>query len=145
MVKSFTRIALLALILVPVVHTGAADWPQFRGPNRDGVSSEVGLLRAWPEGGPAIVWETAVGPGYAAAAIHSGKVYFNDYDPATSEYLVRCLTLDEGKELWRFKEKRRIRPNHLITRTVPATDGTYVFSFDPKAILHALDAETTGC
>jgi outer membrane protein assembly factor BamB len=142
MVKSFTRIALLALTLVPVVHTGAADWPQFRGPNRDGVSSEVGLLRAWPEGGPAIVWETAVGPGYAAAAIHSGKVYFNDYDPATSEYLVRCLTLDEGKELWRFKEKRRIRPNHLITRTVPATDGTYVFSFDPKAILHALDAET---
>ena len=52
------------------------------------------------------------------------------------------VVLDEGKELWRFKEKRRIRPNHGITRSVPAVDGKYVFSLDPKAVLHALDAET---
>jgi outer membrane protein assembly factor BamB len=120
----------------------AADWPQFRGPNRDGVSPETGLARTWPVGGPTVLWSTPVGPGYAAAAIHSGRVYFEDYDETTGEYLVRCLTLAEGKELWRFKEKRRIRPNHAITRTVPATDGRYVFAFDPKAVLHALDAAT---
>jgi len=51
-------------------------------------------------------------------------------------------TLDKGEERWRFVEKRRIRPNHGITRTVPATDGKYVFSLDPKATFHALDAET---
>jgi outer membrane protein assembly factor BamB len=120
----------------------AADWPQFRGPNRDGISTETGLLRAWPEGGPKVLWSTPVGQGYAAAAIHGGRVYFNDYDEATSEYLIRCLKLDDGQELWRFKEKRLIRPNHGITRTVPATDGTHVFSLDPKAVLHALDAAT---
>ena len=120
----------------------AADWPQFRGPNRDGVSTETGLLRAWPAGGPKILWSTPVGQGYAAPAIHGGKVYLNDYDESTSEYLIRCLKLDDGKELWRFKEKRVIRPNHGITRTVPATDGKYVFSLDPKAVLHALDAAT---
>ena len=120
----------------------AADWPQFRGPNRDGVSAETGLLRAWPEGGPKVLWTTPVGQGYAAAAIFDGKVYFNDYDETTSEYLIRCLSLADGKELWRFTEKRRIRPNHGITRTVPATDGTHVFSLDPKAVLHALDAAT---
>ncbi len=120
----------------------AADWPQFRGPNRDGVSPETGLLRSWPADGPKVVWSTPVGQGYAAAAIVDGKVYFNDYDEKTSEYLIRCLSLADGKELWRFKEKRRIRPNHGITRTVPATDGKYVFSLDPKAVLHALDAAT---
>jgi outer membrane protein assembly factor BamB len=132
----------LALLLVPPVAAHAADWPQFRGPNRDGTSGETGLLRAWPEGGPELLWETPMAQGYAAAAIHSGKVYVNDYDESTSEFLIRCLTLDEGKELWRFRETRRIRPNHGITRTVPATDGKHVFSIDPKATLHALDAGT---
>jgi outer membrane protein assembly factor BamB len=120
----------------------AGDWPQFRGPARDGVSTETGLLREWPAGGPEVVWSTEVGQGYSAAAIHGGKVYFADYDEASFEYLVRCLTLDEGKELWRFKEQRRIRPNHGITRAVPATDGKYVFALDPKTTLHALDAAT---
>jgi len=133
---------LVVLCLVPLCAGQAADWPQFRGPNRDGTSVETGLLRQWPESGPEVLWSTEVGQGYSAAAIHSGKVYFNDYDVSTSEFLVRCLTLDEGKELWRFSEKRRIRPNHGITRAVPATDGKYVFSLDPKAVLHALDAET---
>jgi outer membrane protein assembly factor BamB len=135
-------LVLTILLLLPVATATAANWPQFRGPNRDGTSAETGLLRAWPEGGPEVLWETQLGQGYSAPAIYDGKVYFNDYDEATSEFLVRCLTLDEGKELWRFKEVRRVRPNHGITRSVPATDGKYVFSLDPKAVLHALDAET---
>jgi outer membrane protein assembly factor BamB len=132
----------VALCLALASPALTADWPQFRGPNRDGVSTETGLLRAWPQGGPKVLWSTAVGQGYAAAAIHGGRVYFNDYDESTGDFLVRCLTLAQGKELWRFKESRRIRPNHAITRTVPATDGKYVFALDPKAVLHALDAAT---
>jgi outer membrane protein assembly factor BamB len=132
----------IALCLACSTPGIAADWPQFRGPNRDAVSTETGLLRAWPAGGPKLLWSTPVGQGYAAAAIQGGKVYLNDYDESTSEYLIRCLKLDDGKELWRFKEKRLIRPNHGITRTVPATDGRFVVSLDPKAVLHALDAAT---
>jgi outer membrane protein assembly factor BamB len=120
----------------------AADWPQFRGANRDGVSVETGLLRTWPAGGPKVLWSSTVAQGYAGAAIVAGRVYFEDYDEAAGDFLVRCLTLADGKELWRFKESRRIRPNHAVTRTVPATDGRYVFSLDPKAVLHALDART---
>jgi outer membrane protein assembly factor BamB len=142
MLKYRICLTILTLCLAPGAAGFAADWPQFRGPDRDGTSSETGLLRAWPEGGPEVLWSTEVGQGYSSAAIHSGKVYFNDYDEATFEFLIRCLTLNEGKELWRFKEKRRVRPNHGITRSVPATDGKFVFSIDPKAVLHALDAET---
>ena len=135
-------LVLLAAGLLASAAATAADWPQFRGPNRDGVSPETGLLRSWPQGGPKVLWSTPVGQGYAAAAIVAGRVYFNDYDEAAGDYLVRCLSLADGKEIWRFKEKRRIRPNHAITRTVPATDGKLVFTLDPKAVLHALDAAT---
>jgi len=118
------------------------DWPQFRGPHRDNISRETGLLRAWPDGGPKVLWSVEVCQGYAAAAIHSGRVYFNDYNEEAREWYVRCLTLDEGKELWRYADSKRIRPNHGITRTVPTVDGTYVFSLDPKCVLHCLDAQT---
>ena len=100
------------------------------------------MLRQWPAEGPKVLWTVEVGEGYAAAAIVGGQVYFNDYDKAANEWLVRCLNLEDGKELWRFSEKRRIRPNHAITRTVPAVDGKLVFAIDPKAILHCLDAQT---
>ncbi|MGW8180306.1 MAG: PQQ-binding-like beta-propeller repeat protein [bacterium] len=119
-----------------------ADWPQFRGPDRTGISKETGLLREWPESGPKVLWSVDVGQGYSAAAVVEGRVYFNDYDSNSSEWLIRCLTLAEGKELWRFSEKRRIRPNHAITRTVPAVDGKLLFSLDPKAVLHCLDVMT---
>jgi outer membrane protein assembly factor BamB len=137
---SLLSILCAATLLAPAAR--ATDWPQFRGPNRDGISKETGLMRQWPAEGPQVLWSVDVGPGYAAAAIHSGIVYFNDYDVEASDWMIRALTLDDGKELWRFKENRRIRPNHAITRTVPAVDGNYVFSIDPKAVFHCLDAKT---
>ncbi len=139
------RLFLLSILCAAISAAAtaqAADWPQFRGPNRDGISKETGLMRQWPADGPEVLWSVEVGPGYASAAIHSGIVYFNDYDREASDWMVRALTLDDGKELWRFKENRRIRPNHAITRTVPAVDGKYVFSIDPKAVFHCLDAKT---
>ena len=103
MPRATTTFVLLWLAALSAGSTPGADWPQFRGPNRDGISTETGLMRAWPADGPEVVWSTGLGQGYSAAAIHSGKVFFNDYDEATSEFLVRCLTLAEGKELWRFE------------------------------------------
>lgn len=118
------------------------DWPQFRGPDRTNISKETGLLRSWPEGGPRVLWTTAVCEGYAGAAIHAGRVYVNDYDRAGNAWLVRCLTLNDGRELWRYQEPKRIRPNHGITRTVPVLDGRHVLSLDPKCVIHCLDAES---
>jgi outer membrane protein assembly factor BamB len=119
-----------------------ADWPQFRGTARDNTSRETGLLRQWPAGGPKVLWTVPVTQGYAGAAIVAGRVYHHDYDEAKSEWGVYCRSLATGKELWRFTEVRKIRPNHGITRTVPATDGKFVFSMDPKAGLHCLNAAT---
>jgi outer membrane protein assembly factor BamB len=129
-------------LLALAVIAAADDWPQFRGPNRDAISRETGLYREWPPEGPKVLWTTEVCQGFAAAAIHGGKVYFNDYGEEAGEWYVRCLSLADGKELWRFSDKKYIRVSHGITRTVPAVDGKYVFSFDPKSVFHCLDAET---
>lgn len=118
----------------------ADDWPQFRGPDRNGVSKETGLLRHWPEGGPKVLWQIDLCQGYAGPAVFKGRVYVNDYDPKGRKWLVRCLSLSDGKEIWQFSEAKRIRANHGITRTVPATDGKFVFSLDPKCVFHCLDA-----
>jgi len=54
----------------------AADWPQWRGPDRDGVSKETGLLEAWPEGGPKLLWQRdGLGKGMASVAINGGRIY----------------------------------------------------------------------
>lgn len=140
-----TLIQSLTLGWVISVAAGSAlagDWPQFRGPARDGISTETGLLRQWPEGGPKVLWSVDVCQGYAGPAIVGDRVYFNDYDEKSKEWLARCLDFKTGKEVWRHKEAKLIRANHGITRTVPAVDGKYVFCFDPKCVFHCLDAAT---
>jgi hypothetical protein len=54
----------------------AADWPQYRGPNRDGISAETGLLQQWPEGGPPLRWiYTNAGIGYSGPAVVGQRLY----------------------------------------------------------------------
>jgi outer membrane protein assembly factor BamB len=137
------RLAVVCCVLTAWTSAAAGDdWPQFRGPNRDGTSKETGLLRQWPAGGPKRLWTVPVGQGYAGAAIVAGRVYHHDYDEQKGEWAVIARGLADGKVIWRYAEARVIRPNHAITRTVPAADGRYVFSLDPKLGLHCLDAKT---
>jgi outer membrane protein assembly factor BamB len=136
------RFTLFFYLLFSLSTLHAADWPQFRGPDRNNISRETGLLRNWPAGGPKVLWETSVAQGYAGAAIKNGLVYINDYDESTKEDLIRCLSLENGKEVWQYRNKVVIRPNHGITRTVPSVGDKLVFSLDPKCRLFALDAKT---
>jgi hypothetical protein len=59
---------LIAWIVMAMPAAGA-DWPQFRGPDRNNISSETGLLRSWPAQGPKVLWRIPVCEGYAGAAI----------------------------------------------------------------------------
>ena len=131
-----------AVLLCSSATLLGADWPQFRGANRDNVSKETGLLRSWPAGGPRVLWKVPVAEGYAGAAIKGDRLYVNDYNVEKKEHWVRCLSMTDGKDLWGWSYPVDIRPNHGITRTVPAVGEALVFSLDPKARLHALDAQT---
>jgi len=136
----FPRVS-VAILLAAATVSGA-DWPQFRGANRDNMATETGVYRSWPAGGPKVLWKTPVAEGYAGAAIKDGRVYLNDYDTAKKEHVVRAISLADGKDLWRWSYPVEIRPSHGITRTVPAVGRTLVFSLDPKCRFHALDAKT---
>jgi outer membrane protein assembly factor BamB len=77
----------------------AADWPQWRGPDRNGVSKETGLLKHWPEGGPKLRWKTDdIGAGYSTPIVVAGRVYVQ----STRGDKEVCLALDEqtGKPVW---------------------------------------------
>jgi hypothetical protein len=78
---------------------GQADWPQWRGPNRDDISTETGLLKSWPEGGPRRVWLFEdCGLGYAGPAVVGDRLYIMGARDGT-EYLL-AINVENGREQW---------------------------------------------
>ena len=120
-----------------------AVWPGFRGPTGDNVApASEALAGAWPEGGPRRLWSVALGEGYAGPAVRNGCVYLLDYDSGDEADVLRCLSLDDGREVWRRGYKVRIKRNHGISRTVPAVSERHVVSMGPRCHVMCVDAIT---
>lgn len=126
--------SLIVSALMPVLMLGrcvlAADWPQWRGINRDGVSPEKGLLAEWPATGPALLWQaTGLGNGYSSVAIAGGKA-FTMGDRANAEFII-AIDLATHRELWAAK----VGPpwNDGGPRCTPTVDGGLVFALDAGA------------
>jgi outer membrane protein assembly factor BamB len=119
-------------------------WPQWRGPNRDGISTESATLkRNWQSPEPHELWAVEVGEGYAGAAVLAGCVYVMDYDREKRQDALRCLSLDDGREIWRFAYPDSIKRNHGMSRTVPALTDKLVVAMGPKCHVVCLN-RTTG-
>ena len=115
-----------------VVGMAAAFWPQWRGPQRDGVAPDKNLLSAWPEGGPPLVWTgVGLGEGYSSVAIAEGRIYTTG-DRKDGEYLI-CLSDATGKEIW----STRIGDvwGNDGARSTPTTDGKSVYALTPHGDL----------
>jgi outer membrane protein assembly factor BamB len=118
-------------------------WPQFRGPNRDDISPDTApLARSWDAAGPRLLWAVDCGEGYAGAVVREGRVYLLDYDYGKKENALRCLSLADGREIWRFAYAMQVKRNHGMTRTVPAVADKYVVALDPKCHVLCLDSAT---
>jgi outer membrane protein assembly factor BamB len=123
--------------------TAPGAWPAFRGPNGDGIAPDPGTLsRAWPEEGPPALWSVDLGEGYAGAAVRDGRVYLLDYDQAAQADALRCLSLDDGREIWRFSYPVKVKRNHGMSRTVPAVTDRFVVGLGPMLHVSCLDAKT---
>jgi outer membrane protein assembly factor BamB len=119
------------------------EWPRFRGPNFDAISSqETPPAKIWPAGGPNILWSIDVGEGYAGAAILDGRVYLLDYDREAQADVVRCLSLEDGRDIWRYSYPVEVKRYHGMSRTVPAVTTEYVVTMGPKAHVTCLDSKT---
>lgn len=145
------RIALMPLCLLLATsalagENPAFDWPQFRGPNRNGTSNEGDLLTAWPSGGPRQVWKFAAGAGFSSVSVAKGRLYTLGNTKSVDS--IFCLDAKTGQVVWKQDfpcPATAWAPNaqaFVGSRSTPTLDGDkmYVFSLDLK--LRCLEAQS---
>jgi outer membrane protein assembly factor BamB len=125
-----------------LISSSPDDWPQWRGPNRDGLSRETGLAPTWPAAGPPLLWKAAgLGTGYSTVAVDEGRL-FTLGASRDAEYLI-ALDAGAGKELWRTRVGGRYENNRGDgPRGAPTVDGTRVYALGGNGDLVAAEAAT---
>jgi outer membrane protein assembly factor BamB len=122
----------------------AADWPNFRGPTHNGISSETGWLAKWPAAGPKQLWKASVGLGYATITVANNRAYAtgNAGDTAT----LYCFDAGTGATLWKFSCATKIVDDYSKPKGMggasgsPAVDGDRVYLMSGEGCLFALEA-----
>jgi outer membrane protein assembly factor BamB len=131
--RTVTRIAAVGLVgSVLAAAALAQDWPQFRGPDRTGVSKETGILKAWPAEGPKLVWKgTNLGEGHATPSVAGGKIFGMGLRGDGAEEVVWALDEKTGKELWSTKIAAgtvlQARQGGNGSRCTPTVDGDKLY------------------
>ena len=119
------------------------NWQRFRGADFDNISKEkTRLLDHWGDEGPNVTWSIELGEGHAGPVVSNGRVYVFDYDEEERADILRCFSLNDGKEIWRRGYKLYIKRNHGMSRTVPAVSGKYVVTIGPKCHVMCVDADS---
>ena len=134
------------ITMLGVAIAAGADWPQWRGPNRDGISQEKGLLKEWPEGGPKLVWEKAgLGNGYSTPAVSDGRIFLINNKDLEDEY-VQALNEKDGELIWKTHLGKvgnpDQRPPYPGARSTPTVDGQWVYALGSDGDLLCVDAAT---
>lgn len=116
------------------------DWPQWRGPRRDGVSAERGLLKEWPAGGPPLAWRVqGAGDGYSSFAVAGGRL-FTLGARGNTEYVI-AFDAASGKRIWEVAHGRRFSNDRGDgPRATPTVDGDRVYAFGASGDLTVLEA-----
>lgn len=129
-------VSCLAANLGTASFSNAEDWPQWRGPNRDGISTEKNLLKQWPQGGaPKVVWQVdGVGAGYSSVAVKDGRV-ITQGDLDGVEHVI-ALNADDGSLLWAVQpEPVRSQLNQRIQAEMKRLDRNQDGAVDePEAL-----------
>lgn len=136
----------LALLALSLSAPAAADWPQWRGPNRDGVSTETGLLKTWPKDGPKLLWTyEETGLGYSGPAVVGNVLYTMGAadDKNGDKEFVLALDTTTGKEVWRTRIGTYYKNDWGGgPRGTPTVDGAFVYALGGGGDLACLDRAT---
>jgi outer membrane protein assembly factor BamB len=134
----------LLLLLTGAALLTAADWPQFRGPNRDDISPDTGLLKQLPAGGPPLQWKaTGLGAGYADVSIVGDRIYTMGEDKESSDVI--ALNAADGKPVWKAKLGKPGAPGmpeFYGPRSTPTVAGDLLVALSQWGDLVCLDAKT---
>ena len=138
--KRITGLVVSVLLCGGILTTRAAEWPQWRGLNRDGISDEVGILKEWPSSGPKVLWRVPLGEGFSGISVSQGRVY-TMFSEGNDEFVV-CLDASDGKEIWRFQSDKNYPEGQGGNgpRSTPTIDGALLFTISAHGKLYALDA-----
>ena len=133
----------LMVVAVSLTAT-ASDWPQWRGPNRDGISSEAGLLPQWPPTGPPQLWmREDIGSGFSAPAVVGDRLYLLANDDLESEF-IRALSAVDGNTMWSVR-LGRVGPNdgppRPAARSTPTVVGEWIYALGSDGDLVCLARE----
>jgi outer membrane protein assembly factor BamB len=137
---------LAALAVFLPLMPKAADWPQFRGPNRDAVWHEAGVMESFPPSGLKIAWRVPIGPGYSSPVVAEGRVFVTDAQvsrPKAHERVL-CFEARTGKNLWThayeadYAEWAFDPKNPFGPRPTPIVSGTRIFTLGARGRLCCL-------
>jgi len=139
-------IALVVIFSFCVGSVAAADWPQWRGPDRSGVSKEIGLLKQWPAGGPKLLWQlNDFGDGYSTPIVVGNRIYMMSNTGMDNEF-VQAISVEDGKVIWTSRVGNVGNPNqnppYAKARSTPTIDGSFIYAFGSDGDLACLDAKT---
>jgi len=141
---------LILLMSFLVVSTAlplvADDWPQWRGPQRDGVSKETGLLKEWPKGGPKVSWKvTDIGSGYSTPAVVAERLYLLGNEGTDNEF-VEALSVRDGKRIWSTRLGKvghpTQKPNFPAARSTPTVEGEFLYALGSDGDVACLEKAT---
>lgn len=119
----------------------AADWPQWRGPQHDGISRETGLLPKWPASGPSELWRVALGGGFSAVSVVGDRA-FTMYGSPEGEFAV-AIDSGSGKILWKIRCGDLYKNSYGDgPRATPSVDEGRVYTLSGKGSLLCLDASS---
>jgi outer membrane protein assembly factor BamB len=132
-------LGLVGGLAVLTASTRAADWPQFRGPQRDGISAETGLLKSWPAKGPPVLWQTKLGPGFSGPVVLGRRlvVFYRDGD----KEVVACRDALRGKPLWKYSYPTAYQDDFGKgdgPRSTPLVSGNHVYTLGAEGNLLCL-------
>lgn len=124
--------------------SGAADWTQFRGPQRNGASLETGLLQEWPKDGPKLIWQVKdIDEGYGTPAVIGQRLYLLSSKGLDNEF-VQAISSNDGKRIWSTTIGKVGNPNQVPpypkARSTPTVDGAFLYAFGSDGDIACLKA-----
>src|SRR4051812_36244341 len=140
--KRLVLVTVMLSLSAVASNLASDDWPQWRGPKRDGISGEHGLLKDWPAGGPPVLWRgNGAGTGYSSFSAAHGRLYTLGARTGT-EYLM-AYDAASGKKLWEIAHGRRFG-NDMGDgpRSTPTVDGDRLYTFGSSGDLSVVEAAT---
>lgn len=137
------RIAILFTVIALFARNiQSADWPQWRGPERNGISKESGLLKEWPKDGPKLLWQRKdLGAGYSTPSIVGDRIYVLSNQGMENES-VHALNAKDGKEIWAVRIGKvgpNEGPQYPAARSTPTVEGQVLYALGSDGDLACIE------